>query len=55
MSVPTDDLEPIEDLLYRCECGATYATEMSLAQHKGHSNCNKIEVNGINYNSALDW
>ena len=55
MSVPTEDLEPIQNLLYRCECGATYATEMSLLQHKGHKHGNEKEVEGINHNSAMEW
>ena len=57
MSVPTDDLEPIEDLLHRCEeCGAVRANYMTLRQHQGHAHPeDTVEVEGISHKSATDW
>jgi hypothetical protein len=35
MSVPTDDLEPVEDSLMRCsECNLPYLEERSLNTHR---------------------
>ena len=50
-----EDLEPVENLLIRCDrCDTPFVTEHQLNQHISIRHAG-VEVEGINHQPATDW